>query len=161
MSPRLSLAGVRAALTPACSCAPPSRPSQRAPDRGSAAVEIVLLAPVLVVVLLFVVYAGRAGGAVDHVRHAADQGARAASLVSRPMMSAAARGAVDADLSRGGGDTCSSVEVDVVLEPVGASEMVSVRVTCAIRTDGTELLAVASRTVTATSTEIVDRYRAR
>ena len=44
-------------------------------DRGSATVELVLIAPVLVVLALFVVLAGRSGEALRQVQHAADHGA--------------------------------------------------------------------------------------
>src|SRR4051794_35132473 len=55
-------------------------------DRGSVTVELVILAPVLVILMLFVVFVGRASGATEQIRHAADEGARAASLVARPAM---------------------------------------------------------------------------
>ena len=63
-------------------------------DTGSVSTELVLLAPALVLMVLLIVLAGRAGQTVEQVRHAADQGARAASLVSRPAMAAAARRAI-------------------------------------------------------------------
>src|SRR4051794_29286139 len=82
---------------------------------GSVTVELVVLAPVLVVLMLFVVFLGRAGGAVEQVRHAADEGARAASLVSRAAMPDAASSAVAADLASNGANCSStSVAVDVV-----------------------------------------------
>lgn len=48
-------------------------------ERGSVSVELVLLTPLLMVLVLFGVYAGRASEALIQVRHAADQAARAAS----------------------------------------------------------------------------------
>src|ERR1700712_794834 len=91
----------------------PQHPSQRAravahgADPGSVVVELVVLAPVLVALMLFVVFVGRAGGAVEQVRHAADQGARAASLVSRASMPGAASAAASGDLTANGSN-CSS-----------------------------------------------------
>ncbi len=50
---------------------------------GSVTVEMVLLTPVLMVLILFGVYSGRASESSIQVRHAADQAARGASKVSR------------------------------------------------------------------------------
>jgi Flp pilus assembly protein TadG len=130
----------------------------RTRDRGSAAVELVLLAPVLVVLMLFVVFVGRAGGALDQVRHAADAGARAASLVSRPSMEGAAASAVAADLANNGANCSStSVAVNVIEGEIGS---VTVTVSCVINGVGTELLGADARSVSASSTEVIDRYRA-
>ena len=85
----------------------PTRYLRRPPrDRGSVTVELVILAPVLLVLMLFVVFVGRASGATEQVRHAADEGARAASLVSRGSMWDAATAAVHSDLSTNGAN-CS------------------------------------------------------
>ena len=53
------------------------------PERGSVTVELVILTPLLMLLVLFGIYAGRASEAVIQVRHAADQAARAASKGSR------------------------------------------------------------------------------
>ena len=50
--------------------------TRRRKDQGSASVEMVLLTPLLVLLTLFVVYLGRAGGGTEQVRHAADVAAR-------------------------------------------------------------------------------------
>ena len=50
---------------------------------GSVTVEMVLLTPVLMVLILFGVYSGRASESSIQVRHSADQAARVASKVSR------------------------------------------------------------------------------
>ncbi|MEY3339294.1 MAG: hypothetical protein RL575_387, partial [Actinomycetota bacterium] len=52
-------------------------------DSGSVTVEMVLLAPVLMVLILFGIYSGRASESLTQVRSAADQAARGASKVSR------------------------------------------------------------------------------
>jgi Flp pilus assembly protein TadG len=49
-------------------------------ETGSASVELVLLTPVLMILVLLVVLAGRSGEVLLQVKHAADQGARAASI---------------------------------------------------------------------------------
>jgi Flp pilus assembly protein TadG len=132
---------------------------ESSPDRGSAVVELVLLTPVLVVLLLMVVFAGRAGQAVEQVQHAADQGARAASMVHRRSMPAEARRAVDADLANNG-SPCEQHRVSVQYQVLGSTLTVTVSVTCTIDRSGLGLLGAGSRTVVAYSTEVVDRYRA-
>lgn len=127
-------------------------------DRGSAAVEMVLLTPVLVVLVLFVVHVGRAGEGMTAVRHAADQGARAASLVSGPRMDAAARSTVIDDLSRHA-TSCGDPSVSVSTSFSGDTRWVTVRVTCSTSDDGLGLLGAGRISVTASSTEVVDRYR--
>ncbi|MCU1386765.1 MAG: Flp pilus assembly protein TadG [Ilumatobacteraceae bacterium] len=128
-------------------------------DHGSASVELVILAPVLVVLILFVVFVGRAGGAVEQVRHAADAGARAASLVARPFMDAAARQAVADDLGANGSN-CASTSVSVGRFDGVDVDSVTVTVSCTSNTNGLRLLAASARTLTASSTEVIDRYRA-
>lgn len=127
-------------------------------DRGSASVELVLLTPVIVVLALFVVYAGRAGTVVEQVRHAADQGARAASLLSAPRQRAAAEGAVLNDLRRSGVG-CVEPVTRLAANRSGRVATVTVTVTCAIDILGLSLLGVGQRRVSATSTEPIDVYR--
>jgi len=127
-------------------------------DRGSAAVELVLLTPLLVTLLLFVVHVGRSGEGMTAVRHAADQGARAASLVSESRMSDAARRAVVDDLARSA-QSCTSPSVTTETTTSGSVTWVTVRVRCTTSTEGLSLLGVGSTTISASSSEIVDRYR--
>lgn len=126
-------------------------------DTGSVSTELVLLAPALVLMVLLIVLAGRAGQTVEQVRHAADQGARAASLVSRPAMAAAARRAALDDLAASG-VLCTGASV--VTTTGGASApAVTVTVTCRVPVDGLAPLAASGQVVTASSTEAIDRYR--
>ncbi len=128
-------------------------------DCGSVIVELVVLAPVLVALMLFVVFVGRAGGAVEQVRHAADEAARAASLVSRASMEGAATAAASRDLLSNG-TTCAHTSVDVSVVDDVVQQSVTVTVTCVVDGVGTELLGAAARSVSASSTEVIDRYRA-
>jgi Flp pilus assembly protein TadG len=127
-------------------------------DRGSAAVELVLLTPLLVMLLLFVVHVGRSGEGMTAVRHAADQGARAASLVSPARMQAAAQRAVMDDLARSE-SSCGSPSVTVRTSVSGAVTWVTVRVACFSSTQGLGLLGAGRTELVATSSEVVDRYR--
>lgn len=120
--------------------------------------ELVLLTPVLVVLLSFVVLAGRSGEGISELRHAADQGARAASQTARSRMNVAARAAVVADLRNSG---LSCVEPSVALGTATSSDgsFVTVTVTCRVSNIGLGLLGVRSRTIRAASTEVIDRFR--
>lgn len=123
-------------------------------DRGSATVELVALTPLLVVLLMFVVFAGRSGQTVVQVHHAADQGARAASMVRQAAMADTARAAVIADLAANG----VACERPRVTTSVGA-DSVTVQVVCAVAVTGLGLLGAGPREVSASSTEVIDRYR--
>ena len=134
-------------------------PSVATRDAGSASVEMVLLTPVLVLLMVFLVFLGRGGGATEQVRHAADEAARAASQVSASSMHNVAQLIAAADLAANGFN-CSSTSVSVGVintTPVGS---VTVTVSCRINQQGTTLLGTSSRTITASSTEVIDRYRA-
>lgn len=127
-------------------------------NSGSAALELVLLTPVLVALMLFIVFAGRAGEGMSELRHAADQGARAASQASRTRMHQAARAAVLVDL-RTSGLSCvdPTVAVATAMTPIGTS--VTVTVACRVSDAGLRLLRVGPRMMRASSTEIIDRFR--
>lgn len=125
---------------------------------GSAAMELVLLTPVLVGLMLFVVFAGRAGEGMSELRHAADQGARAASQVSRSRMDSAARVAVLADLQTSG-TSCVDAKVSLRTSTTPDGSFVTVSVTCQVSDEGLSLLRVGRRTIHASSTEIIDRFR--
>ncbi len=127
-------------------------------DHGSAAVELVLLTPVLVALLLFVVFAGRAGEGMSELRHAADQGARAASQASRTRMTDVARRAVLSDLEASG-LSCVDPSVAVRIHTASGAQSVTVTVGCSISNQGLGLLGVNTRPVQASSTEIIDRFR--
>jgi hypothetical protein len=109
--------------------------------------------------MLFVVLVGRGTGATEQVRHAADEGARAASLVGRGAMVAAATSTVQRDLLTNGAN-CGSTSVSVTVTDGAGADAVTVTVSCVVNGGGTNLLGAAARTVTAKSTEVIDRHRA-
>ena len=128
-------------------------------DRGSATVELVLLAPVLVVLALFVVYAGRGAEAITQVRHSADQGARAASLVRISRMETVGRAAVLADLQLSG-MSCVNPQINVAVDTDSAVRSVLVEVECVVNQTVLGLIGLSERVVTAQSIEVIDRWRA-
>ena len=128
-------------------------------DRGSASVEMVLLAPVLVVLALFVVYSGRSGESVRQIQHAADQGARAASQASGSHRVAVAESASVRDLESSG-VSCTDRQISVNSVRLGRFNAVRVEVSCSIQRKNLGLLGVNERRIQAESTEVVDHYRA-
>jgi Flp pilus assembly protein TadG len=139
----------------------PGRRGLRLDDRGVAAVEAAIVAPFLVAMLLFVVFAGRVSEAEGNVRRAASEAARAASLRQHAADAAeAARSAVDANLSAAGVG-CEGLTVDVDTAAFRPGGRVAVTVTCvASMRDVTFLGVPGSRTFAAHEVEVIDRYRA-
>ena len=133
-------------------------PFRRPCERGSAAVELVILVPVLLLLVLVVVFAGRLAQANTTVRHAADQAARAASQASTRTMAARARDVAFAELDAGG-LVCVRPAVDVARGASGASDSVVVTVTCELNRDALTPLAPGAQTISATSAEVIDVHR--
>lgn len=128
-------------------------------DRGSVATEMVLLTPLMIIMLMFVVHAGRAGQGMNQLKHAADQGARAASLVTENRMSSVAQQAVIQDLSTTG-LSCVNPLVATNYQRSSLSASVTVTVSCQTSNEGLSLLGARTVSMAASSTEVIDRYRA-
>lgn len=128
-------------------------------DRGDTTVELVIVIPVLFLLLLFVVYAGRLTQANTRVHHAAAQAARAASLRSQAHGPATAQTAAARALADGG-LSCTSSSVSTSWNAQISPGTVSVTVTCAIDRSDLAPLAPGLQTLTATSTEVIDLRRA-
>jgi Flp pilus assembly protein TadG len=125
---------------------------------GSVAVEMVLLTPVLMLLILFGVYASRASESLVQVRHAADQAARSASKVSRGRVQSVANDVANRTLNNSG-TSCVDFAVSTAVIDQGSNSAVRVKVECTIKTQGLALLGVSERRVSATSTEVLDRWR--
>ena len=125
---------------------------------GSVSVEMVLLAPVLMLLILFGVYASRASESLMQVRHAADQAARSASKVSRGRVQSVANDVANRTLNNSG-TSCVDFAVSTAVIDQGSNSAVRVKVECTIKTQGLALLGVSERRVSATSTEVLDRWR--
>ena len=127
-------------------------------EHGSLTVEMVLLAPVLMVLVLFGIHAGRLSEAKVQVQHAADQGARAGSLVNESKTVSTAKAAVETDLMLAG-VSCSKFSVSVDKVDAGIASAIQVHVSCSVRVDGTELLGLLPDQVSASSIEVIDTWR--
>jgi Flp pilus assembly protein TadG len=123
------------------------------------AVEAAIVAPVLLVLMLLVVYAGRAAAADADVRSAAARAARAASLTADN--SAAETAAAEIALANlaTAGIACTTADIDVVAD-IRAGGTVTVQVGCEMANTDLALLAIPGRRwSTATATQVVDTYR--
>ncbi len=127
-------------------------------EKGSATVELILLTPVLMTLVLFVVVAGRNGESLIDVRHAADQAARAASMVHPNSMHSVAERVAREDLSNNGVG-CTNTYVELTLSESELSRSVTVSLNCVVNHQGLDLLGLGERHVEAESTEIIDRWR--
>jgi Flp pilus assembly protein TadG len=129
-------------------------------ERGSGAAELALLAPALVAMLMFTAFAFRITQADAEVADVAAEAARAASLErSAPAAAAAAQATAAANLAAGG-VTCTNLQVATDTGTFVAGDVVTVDVTCTA--DLSDLLILdlpATRTLSATGREILDRYR--
>ena len=131
-------------------------------ERGSAAIEAVILAPVLILFLLLVMAGGQIALARQSVQAIAADTARTASL---QRTAPAAQRAAAATAHRALDQQVACVSRDVLLAlkgfatPVGPPASVSATITCRVETLG--LPGLPSVTVTATVRSPIDSYRGR
>ena len=128
-------------------------------ERGGATVELVMLAPALLTMVMFIVFAGRLGQANLDVAQAAAAAARAASLTQTSgAAAAAAQAEVTAHLQAAGVE-CVSPQVDVTTTMTPGSR-VTVSVACPIAlADLSGVGLPGARTVTGRAVEPIDTYR--
>ena len=129
-------------------------------QRGSTALELTLLAPVLLVVLMLVVGLGRMAHARQQVESIAADAARAASLARDPADSAhQARAA--AELSRDAADlSCTSLDTHVDTGDYRPGGTVRVTVTCTADLADVAISGLPGRRAfTASSVVPIENYR--
>jgi len=129
-------------------------------ERGDAALELVLLAPALILVLLFVVFCGRLSSVQADLHTAVADGSRAGS--QRGIATAAEQDARDTVASTLAHDniSCSNLAVSVDTSDFRPGGSITVDATCTI--DNSDLAVSGlpgSRTIHARSISVVDRYR--
>lgn len=123
-------------------------------DSGGVAAELAVLTPALVLLLLFVVFAGRLGQAHHDIVQAAAEGARVGSLVRAGDIGGTARTTVERNL------TAAGVECSDLVVSVTAGVTVRVDVRCEVDLSGVASLGLPRhRAVTASAVEVVDVYR--
>jgi Flp pilus assembly protein TadG len=133
---------------------------RRRDARGTAAIELTLMAPVLMVILLFVVGLGRMAHARQQIESVAADSARAASLERNTSNSeAAAKTAAEQSLGDAG-VSCTNLNVEVDLSSYQPGGRVTVTVSCQTKlSDVTMAGFPGSRTFTATSSVPVENFR--
>lgn len=134
-------------------------------ERGSAAIEIVILVPALMLLLLLAVAGGRVAIAHGSVQQAAADAARSASIartVGAAQSSATA--AARATLANQG-LTCASLSVSLdtsgFATPVGTPASVGATVSCTVELSQLAIPGLPDRVVTATVSSPLDVYRGR
>jgi Flp pilus assembly protein TadG len=137
-----------------------------ADERGSNAAEIVIIAPVVAMLILVLVAAGRTALADNATQSAAFAAARAASL-SRDVTTATTNAQDAAQRAMlHAGISCSTLTVNVdasgLNAPIGTTGDVSATVNCDVNLSDISLPGVpGSRTMTSSATSPVDAYRER
>jgi Flp pilus assembly protein TadG len=129
-------------------------------DTGSAAAEITLLTPLLIVLLLFVVFCGRVADTELRVDDVAHQAARAASLARSPGQATVdAQSAATAALSTAG-VTCQSLTVATDTQGLRPGGTVTATVSCSVGLSDLALLGVpGAKTFQASFASPIDVYR--
>lgn len=129
-------------------------------EHGSVAVETAVIAPVLLVLMLLVVYAGRAAQTDADVQTAAARAARAASLVGDADAAVQAATATAAANLSTAGIVCQDTDIVVDVDDFRAGGTVTTRVACEVSNADIVLLAVpGSRWSIGGSTHVVDQHR--
>jgi Flp pilus assembly protein TadG len=136
-------------------------PRRREPtDRGSAAVELALVTPLLVLLLMLIVAAGRLVQARLEVASAAAQAARAASLARDPATATAQATAVASSALASQHLSCGSLAVSTGTAAFRPGGQVSVQVSCTVTLAGLALLHLpGAETLTAQAPAPIDVFR--
>lgn len=137
------------------------RPVPPGSDAGTGTLELVLLAPVVVMFVLLVVVLGRIAETGAEVTGAARDAARAASLARTPGSASSAAQAAAASALAGESLDCStgvSVAVDTARWFPGGSVQVTVACTVRLSDVGFSMLP-GSKRMTATATAPLERFR--
>jgi Flp pilus assembly protein TadG len=127
-------------------------------DRGSAPVELAVLAIVSFLFVVFIVFAGRLNVGSAHAESAARSAARTISEARDPRAAIAGAEADARTTVREGSAMCTSMS----FQPSVTDTEVEVTVACQVDLSEATLLQVpGTMTVSATADEVIDRYRER
>jgi Flp pilus assembly protein TadG len=134
-------------------------------ERGSAAIEVVLLVPALMLLLLFAVAGGRVAIAHGSVEQAAADAARAASIARTAGSAQSTAGEAARATLANQGLNCTSVTVTLdtsgFATSVGSPASVAATVSCTVRLSDLAVPGLPDRVITATVTSPLDTYRGR
>lgn len=130
-------------------------------ERGAASTELVLIAPVLLLLTLLVVAGGRMADGRAQVDAAARDAARAATLARTPAGARTDALAAARARLRAGSVTCRTLDVSTDTADFRSGGAVTSRVTCTVDLGDLTLLRVpATRTISSSASEPIDTYRA-
>jgi Flp pilus assembly protein TadG len=136
--------------------------ARAAEDNGSAAAELVLITPLLIMILMLIIAAGRLTDARLQVDSAAMQAARAASLARDPAAADSQAEATAQAALVSEHVTCDPLTVTPDTAEFRPGGQVSVQVSCTVSLAGLTLVHLpGSRTLTATFTSPIDVFRGR
>lgn len=128
-------------------------------EDGSVAVETAIVAPLLLLLMLLVVYAGRASRTDGEVRTAAVAAARAASIAADATTASTAAESTAAANLDDAGLTCTQLDVVTDTGRFTPGGLVTVTVSCQVDNGDIALvLAPGSRWSTATASQPIDRH---
>lgn len=138
----------------------------RGDDRGSATLELAILAPALLVLLGLVIAAGRIEVAAGAVEQAASAAAREASIARTGSAARASATGTARDSLRSQGIVCGVLEVEVEASgfsvAAGSPANVAVSVNCTVPLSDLAVPGMpGSRTLRARMVSPLDRYRSR
>lgn len=138
----------------------------RGGERGSVSLELVILAPGLLLVIGLLIYGGRLELAKQSIQSAASQAAREASIArTQPQANSTAAATATRSLAEQGLDCItSSVSVDTsgFASPAGTPATITAEVTCVLQLSDLSVPGLpGSKTVTATADSPLDTYRER
>ncbi|NKQ58802.1 pilus assembly protein TadE [Amycolatopsis sp. K13G38] len=129
-------------------------------ERGSAAAELTLLTPLLILLLLFVVFCGRLADTKLRINDVAHQAARAATLARTPSQATANAQATASAALASAGITCQSLSVSTDTQGLKPGSTVTVTVSCSVGFgDLTSLGVPGSRTFQSSFSSPVDVWR--
>ncbi|MEV6236757.1 TadE/TadG family type IV pilus assembly protein [Lentzea sp. NPDC051838] len=129
-------------------------------ERGSAAAELALGAPVLVLLLLFVVLCGRLATTQIQVNDAAHQAVRAATLTRTPAQATSSARETAAAALAAASVTCRSLAVSIDSAGFRPGSTVTATISCTIDLRDLSGLGVpASRTFSCSFSSVVDTWR--
>lgn len=132
----------------------------RRDERGSAAAELTLLTPLLIVLLLFVVFCGRLADTKLRINDVAHQAARAATLARSPSQATSNAQATASAALASAGITCQSLSVSTDTQGLKPGSTVTVTVSCSVGLgDLTSLGVPGSRTFESSFSSPVDVWR--
>lgn len=132
------------------------RERMRADDRGSVAIELAILAPIVGILLLAVVAVGRIQNSRADVEGAARSAARDLSIARDPLEAVGRARAAASAMLNVGSPGCQTFS----FAPVIDADKVTVTVSCIANLQDAAILPVpGSMTLEASATEVRDQYR--